>query len=76
MSAAVGPSGAAGPTNGWHQLWEGLRWYVREVSGGSAYDRYLARQRRDSPDEEPLDERTFWRQRTDGGDDKPPQRCC
>ena len=72
MSSATGPL----PTNGWHQLWHGLRWYVREVSGGSAYDRYLARHLRERPGEAPLDAPTFWRQRTDGGDGKPPQRCC
>ena len=75
MSASVGPSDRTSP-DGWYQVWDGLRWYLREVSGGSAYDRYLARHRRDRPDEEPLDERTFWRQRTDGGDGVPPTRCC
>ena len=57
-------------------LLSGLRWYVREVSGESAYDRYLERHLREHPDAPPLDSRTWWRQRTDGGDGKPPQRCC
>ena len=77
MSAIPGPGSAgSAPGNGWVELWRVLRWYVREVSGGSAYERYLVRHRRDSPGEAPLDERTFWRHRTDGGDDVPPARCC
>lgn len=62
--------------SGWLELLRGLRWYVREVSGDAAYDHYLARHLRRHPGEPPLDVRTFWRQRLDGRDGEPPQRCC
>lgn len=58
-------------------LLRSVRWYVRELSGESAYDHYLARQLRDHPDQPPLDARTWWRHRLDdqeGG--PPPARCC
>jgi len=58
------------------QAWQGLRWYVREVSGGTAYERYLARHERENPGRLPLEERSFWRQRVDGKEGEPPQRCC
>ena len=58
------------------EVWKAVRWYVREVTGGSAYDRYLARHERDHPGVPALDEATFWRQRVDGREGEPPQRCC
>jgi uncharacterized short protein YbdD (DUF466 family) len=31
------------------QLFGGVRWYLREVSGESAYDRYVEHRRREHP---------------------------
>ena len=33
------------------QAFAGVRWYLREVSGESAYDRYVAHMRREHPDQ-------------------------
>ena len=75
MTVAAGAPGAAGPR--FVGLLRSVRWYVRELSGESAYDRYLARQRRDHPGQPPLDARTWWRQRLDDREDgPPPARCC
>jgi uncharacterized short protein YbdD (DUF466 family) len=46
-------------------------WYVREVSGESAYDNYLAHRRRTHPDEPVLSRREFDALRT-----QPTVRCC
>ena len=54
----------------------GIRWYVTNLMGDTAYATYLAHQRRAHPDEEPLTERAFWRQRMDDQDRNPGARCC
>src|SRR2546429_529808 len=41
----------------------GLRWYVREVTGATAYDRYTDRHRACSPGVPPLSRREFERAR-------------
>lgn len=46
-------------------------WYVREVSGESAYDNYLAHRRRTHPDARVLSRREFDALRT-----QPTVRCC
>jgi uncharacterized short protein YbdD (DUF466 family) len=43
-----------------------VRWYVRELMGDSAYERYRARHAREHPGAAPLGEREFWRRRTEG----------
>lgn len=48
-----------------------LSWYVRELSGETAYDRYLAHHRRHHPDVPPLGRRQFDDART-----RPTVRCC
>ena len=58
------------------RLLDDVRWYVRGVSGETAYERYAARHRREHPGEPVLDERTWWRVRLDGREGSPPQRCC
>lgn len=58
------------------EVLRGLRWYVREVSGETAYARHVARLQREHPDAEPPDERAWWRARSDGREGEPPQRCC
>ena len=53
-----------------------LRWYLREVTGESAYERYLAHVLADHPDAAILTRRQFERQRTDTRDARPTTRCC
>ena len=53
-----------------------LRWYLREVAGESAYDRYVAHARADHPSEPVLSRREFERRRMDDRDDRPESRCC
>jgi uncharacterized short protein YbdD (DUF466 family) len=54
----------------------GVRWYLREVSGESAYDRYVAHMRRDHPDQPVMSRREYERRRMDQRDDNPRARCC
>ncbi len=52
-------------------------WYVREVVGDTAYERYVEHLRRHDPDAEVPDRREFERMRTDAGDDpRTGFRCC
>jgi uncharacterized short protein YbdD (DUF466 family) len=51
-------------------------WYLREVSGESAYDRYNAHRERLHPDEPVLTRREFERWRMDDRDRNPRARCC
>jgi uncharacterized short protein YbdD (DUF466 family) len=51
-------------------------WYVREVMGENAYERYLAHQRRDHPDAPVLSRREFECRRLDAMEVRPGQRCC
>ena len=55
---------------------EGVRWYVRELAGESAYDRYVAHERAADPDRAVLDRRAFERRRQDEHAARPQQRCC
>lgn len=54
----------------------GIRWYVTNLMGDSAYATYVAHQRRQHPDREPMTERQFWRQKMDDQDRNPGARCC
>ncbi|MFF0911809.1 YbdD/YjiX family protein [Microbacterium enclense] len=54
----------------------GLRWYVTTLMGDRAYDVYVAHHRAHHPDEPPVTERQFWRQRTDEQERNPGARCC
>ena len=54
----------------------GVWWYLREVTGESAYDRYVAHERAHDPDADVLDRRAFERQRQDRYGAQPQQRCC
>lgn len=56
----------------------GVRWYVRELTDESAYDRYVAHVRRDHPDAGVPNRRDFERMRTDRQEADPRQgfRCC
>jgi uncharacterized short protein YbdD (DUF466 family) len=51
-------------------------WYLREVAGENAYDRYLEHRRREHPGEPVLDRREFERRRMDERERNPRARCC
>ena len=51
-------------------------WYVREVAGETAYERYVAHRKEHHPGEPVMTEREFWRWRMDERDRKPGARCC
>ncbi len=53
-----------------------LHWYVRELLGESAYDRYCERHRREHPDHAPVPARQFWRDRADAQATAPRGGCC
>ena len=53
-----------------------MRWYLREVSGESGYDRYVAHMRRDHPGQPVMSRREFERRRQDAREDNPRARCC
>lgn len=53
-----------------------LRWWVGEFSGSSAYDKYVARHRREFPDHEPMGAREFWRRRAAEKEGGVQTRCC
>ena len=53
-----------------------LGWYLREVSGESAYERYLAHARTDHPDDPVRSRRDFERLRMDARNSRPESRCC
>ncbi|WP_030264284.1 YbdD/YjiX family protein [Streptomyces violens] len=56
----------------------GVRWYVRELTGESAYDRYVEHLRRHDPDAPVPTRGEFERRRTDAreGDPRSGFRCC
>jgi uncharacterized short protein YbdD (DUF466 family) len=54
----------------------GVRWYLREVTGESAYDRYVAHMRADHPSQPVMTRREFERRRQDDREDRPQARCC
>jgi uncharacterized short protein YbdD (DUF466 family) len=51
-------------------------WYAREVSGESAYDRYVEHARRDHPGEPVMSRRDFERRRQDARENQTRARCC
>jgi len=56
----------------------GIRWYVRELTDESAYDRYVAHVRGNRPGAAVPSRRDFERMRTDRQEQDPRQgfRCC
>ena len=51
-------------------------WYLREVSGETAYDRYRAHRKKLHPEEPVMTRAEFERWRTDDRDRNPRARCC
>jgi uncharacterized short protein YbdD (DUF466 family) len=58
------------------RLLSGVRWYLREVAGEGAYDRYVAHMRHDHPAQPVMTRREFERRRQDDRDARPQARCC
>ena len=58
------------------QAFAGVRWYLREVSGESAYDRYVTHMRGEHPDQPVMSRRDFERRRQDAREENPRARCC
>lgn len=58
------------------RAWRGIHWYLRELTGETQYDRYLARHGREHPGREPQSRRDFERARVDRTDTGPGGRCC
>jgi uncharacterized short protein YbdD (DUF466 family) len=54
----------------------GVRWYLREVSGETAYDRYVEHVRREHPEDPVMSRRDFERRRQDDRNANPRARCC
>ncbi|TDE00938.1 YbdD/YjiX family protein [Jiangella asiatica] len=54
----------------------GVWWYLREVSGESAYDRYVEHCRQHDAGATVLTRREFERRRQDRREHEPQQRCC
>jgi uncharacterized short protein YbdD (DUF466 family) len=54
----------------------GVRWYLKEVAGETAYDRYVEHVRREHLDAIVMSRRDFERLRQDHRNDHPRARCC
>jgi uncharacterized short protein YbdD (DUF466 family) len=54
----------------------GIGWYLREVSGETAYGRYVEHARRDHPGEPVIARRDFERRRQDERESRTQARCC
>ena len=54
----------------------GVRWYLKEVSGESAYDRYVEHARSAHPGDPVMARRDFERRRQDAREARPQARCC
>lgn len=53
-----------------------VHWYLRELTGETAYDRYRERHEREHPACAPLSRREFERRRSDSATIAPGSRCC
>ena len=58
------------------EMARGVRWYLREVSGETAYERYVAHARAEHPDALIMSRRDFERARQDHREANPRTRCC
>ena len=53
---------------------QGIRWYVKELTGESKWDQYVERCRREAV--EPLSRRDFERHRSEHKENNPQSSCC
>jgi uncharacterized short protein YbdD (DUF466 family) len=58
------------------ELFQGLRWYLRELSGKSQYDHYLERCQRLYPDQPVMTLPEFERWRAELAENQSNTRCC
>ena len=58
------------------EAFAGVRWYLREVSGESGYDRYVEHMRRDHPEQAVMSRRDYERQKMRQREENPRARCC
>jgi uncharacterized short protein YbdD (DUF466 family) len=58
------------------EMARGVRWYLREVSGETAYERYVAHMRAGHPDQPVMSRRDFERRRQDQRELHQRARCC
>ena len=58
------------------QVVAGVRWYLREVSGESGYDRYVEHMRREHADQPVMSRRDYERRRQEIRAENPRARCC
>ncbi|GGO70221.1 YbdD/YjiX family protein [Nocardioides deserti] len=65
---------SAGPAVRVRRAVDGVRWYLKEVTGESRWEAYLARCGRDGV--EPMTRREYERHRTDLREHNPQSRCC
>jgi uncharacterized short protein YbdD (DUF466 family) len=56
--------------------WRAVWWYLREVTGESAYERYVEHERHAHPGRPVASRREFERKRQDLASSRPQQRCC
>lgn len=54
----------------------GIRWYLRELTGATAYENYVQAHRRRHPQAPVLSRPAFERMRVDRQDAAPGSRCC
>jgi uncharacterized short protein YbdD (DUF466 family) len=54
----------------------GVHWYLRELTGETAYDRYVEHVRADHPGAPVMSRRDFERWRTRHREEHPGARCC
>lgn len=55
---------------------ETVRWWFREFSGETAYEKYVARHRLEHSEHEPMCARDFWRQRDTDAEHNVQAGCC
>jgi uncharacterized short protein YbdD (DUF466 family) len=54
----------------------GVRWYLREVTGESGYDRYVEHMRSEHSEQPVMSRRDYERRRQDERNENPRARCC
>ena len=58
------------------RAWRAVVWYLNGLTGQSRYAAYVAHERSQHPDREPMSERDFWRRHYAEQDADPGARCC
>lgn len=61
---------------GVRRAWNGVVWYVRELSGEAKYDHYLEHFAAEHPGQTPLSEKEYLRQREEYDKQHPNTSCC